>query len=57
VKACDTITPERAEAAGRPREHYTLQPHGARALRDAYSGLQALAGGSLATLAEISKGG
>ena len=41
---------------GRPRKHYTLQPRGARALRDAYAGLQALAGGSLGKLAEIAKG-
>ena len=41
---------------GRPRKHYTLEPRGARALRDAYAGLQALAGGSLAKLAQIAKG-
>jgi PadR family transcriptional regulator PadR len=42
---------------GRPRKHYTLQPRGARALRDAYAGLQALAGGSLNKLAQIAEGG
>jgi PadR family transcriptional regulator, regulatory protein PadR len=41
---------------GRPRKHYTLRPSGARALRDAYAGLQALAGGSLTKLSTIAKG-
>ena len=40
---------------GRPRRQYTLRPAGARALRDAYDRLQALAGGSLAKLSEIAK--
>ena len=41
---------------GRPRKHYTLRPAGARALRDAYADLQALAGGLLAKLGHIAKG-
>lgn len=41
---------------GRPRKHYTLRPAGARALRDAYAGLQALAGGLVARLGTIAKG-
>lgn len=41
---------------GRPRKHYTLRPAGARALRNAYSDLQALAGGALAKLGQIAKG-
>ena len=41
-----------AGRVGRPRKHYTLQPAGARALRTAYSSLQALAGGSLAKLGQ-----
>jgi DNA-binding PadR family transcriptional regulator len=41
---------------GRPRKHYTLRPAGARALRDAYGRLQALAGGFLAKLGAIAKG-
>ena len=41
---------------GRPRKHYTLRPAGARALRESYAGLQALAGGSRAKLATIAKG-
>ena len=38
---------------GRPRKHYMLRPAGARALRDAYDGLQALAGGLLGKLGEL----
>lgn len=48
-----TPTPGRV---GRPRKHYTLRPSGARALRDAYGSLQALAGGFLAKLSELAKG-
>lgn len=41
---------------GRPRKHYTLRSAGARALRDAYAGIQALAGGVVAKLDEAAKG-
>lgn len=41
---------------GRPRKHYTLEPRGAKALREAYAGLQALAHGSQHKLAQIAKG-
>jgi DNA-binding PadR family transcriptional regulator len=41
---------------GRPRKHYTLEPRGAKALRAAYTGLQALAQGSQHKLAQIAKG-
>jgi len=41
---------------GRPRKHYTLRPAGARALREAYGSIQALAGGHLAKLREIAEG-
>jgi PadR family transcriptional regulator len=51
----EVLAPEPGKV-GRPRKHYTLQPRGARALRDAYAGLQALAGGSLGKLAQIAKG-
>ena len=51
------VRPPEPGRVGRPRKHYTLQPRGARALRDAYAGLQALAGGSLGKLAQIAKGG
>lgn len=41
---------------GRPRKQYQLRPAGARALRDAYDSLQALAGGLSAKLIELAKG-
>jgi len=40
---------------GRPRKHYTLRPAGAKALREAYSSIQALAGGLLSRLSELAK--
>jgi PadR family transcriptional regulator PadR len=51
-----TVLAAEAGRVGRPRKHYTLRPAGARALRDAYAGLQALAGGLLSKLANIAKG-
>ena len=42
-----------AGRVGRPRKHYTVRPPGARALRDAYDGLQALAGGLRARLSAL----
>ena len=50
----DTL-PAEPGRVGRPRKHYTLRPAGARALRNAYGGLQALAAGSLAKLTTIAK--
>jgi PadR family transcriptional regulator, regulatory protein PadR len=47
-------TPEPGRV-GRPRKHYTLRPAGARALRDAYASLQALAGGLGSKLAQIAR--
>lgn len=41
---------------GRPRKYYALRPEGARALRDAYATLQAMAGGVLPRLAELAEG-
>ena len=53
-----TVTAEATGRVGRPRKHYTIQTAGARALRDAYSGLQALAGGgALAKLNDVLKAG
>ncbi len=51
----EVLSPEPGKV-GRPRKHYTLRPRGARALREAYAGLQALAHGSLTKLAQIAKG-
>jgi DNA-binding PadR family transcriptional regulator len=50
------IVPSAPGRVGRPRKHYTLQPAGARALREAYDGLQALASGFAAKLVHIAKG-
>jgi DNA-binding PadR family transcriptional regulator len=50
----ETLAPEPARV-GRPRKHYTLRPAGARALREAYGSLQALAGGSLSKLNTIAR--
>jgi DNA-binding PadR family transcriptional regulator len=51
----EVLAPEPGQV-GRPRKHYTLRPAGARALRDAYGTLQALAGGFIARLTTIAKG-
>ena len=52
-----TVVAEGTGRVGRPRKHYTMRPAGARALRDAYAGLQALAGGGvLARLNDVAKG-
>lgn len=42
--------------AGRPRKYYTLRPQGARALKDAYETIQAMAGGLIPKLAELTEG-
>jgi DNA-binding PadR family transcriptional regulator len=41
---------------GRPRKHYELRPAGAKALREAYDTIQALAVGLLPKLSELAKG-
>jgi PadR family transcriptional regulator PadR len=41
---------------GRPRKHYTLRPAGAKALRNAYGSIQALAVGHLSKLSDLAKG-
>ena len=41
---------------GRPRKHYELRPAGAKALRDAYDQIQALAEGLLPKLCALAKG-
>ena len=53
-----TVSAETTGRVGRPRKRYTIQAAGARALRDAYAGLQALAGGgALAKLHDVLKAG
>jgi PadR family transcriptional regulator, regulatory protein PadR len=49
------LTPASARV-GRPRKHYTLRPAGAKALRDAYDNIQALAVGLLPKLSDLAKG-
>jgi PadR family transcriptional regulator PadR len=50
-----SVIRESVGRVGRPRKHYVLRPLGARALRDAYGSLQALAGGLLARLTALAK--
>jgi DNA-binding PadR family transcriptional regulator len=45
-----------AGKVGRPRKHYVLRPAGAKALRDAYDHIQALAVGLLPRLTDLAKG-
>ena len=45
-----------AARVGRPRKHYVLRPSGAKALRDAYDSIQALAVGLLPKLTELAIG-
>ena len=49
------VTPSSARV-GRPRKHYVLRPAGAKALREAYDSIQALAVGLLPKLSELAKG-
>ncbi len=49
------VTPTSAKV-GRPRKHYVLRPAGAKALRDAYDSIQALAVGLLPKLSDLAKG-
>jgi DNA-binding PadR family transcriptional regulator len=41
---------------GRPRKYYQLRPAGARALRDSYAAIQAMAGGLALRLTELAEG-
>ncbi len=45
-----------AGGPGRPRKLYRLRPDGARALRDAYTTIQKMAGGTLSKLSELAEG-
>jgi PadR family transcriptional regulator PadR len=46
-----------AGRVGRPRKYYRLEPAGAHALLEAYTTIQAMAGGLLPKLAELTEGG
>lgn len=50
------VVPPASTRVGRPRKHYVLKPAGAKALRDAYASIQALAVGLLPKLSELAKG-
>lgn len=41
--------------AGRPRKHYLLQPQGARALKESYATIQAMAGGLIPRLSKLAE--
>lgn len=41
---------------GRPRKYYTLRRDGARALKDAYTTMQSMAGGLIPKLTELAEG-
>jgi len=45
-----------ATRVGRPRKQYTLRPAGAKALREAYDHIQALAAGLLPKLSDMARG-
>ncbi len=45
-----------AGRAGRPRKYYSLEPAGARALKDSYSTIQAMAGGLISRLTDLAEG-
>ena len=51
-----TVVETVAARVGRPRKQYELRPAGAKALRDAYANIQALAVGLLPKLSELAKG-
>jgi PadR family transcriptional regulator PadR len=51
----EAVSP-RPGQVGRPRKHYALLPHGARALNAAHASLQAMAVGSLDKLGHLARG-
>ncbi|HET9948726.1 MAG TPA: PadR family transcriptional regulator [Longimicrobiales bacterium] len=51
-----TIDGRERGRVGRPRKYYELRPAGARALRDSYAAIQAMADGLDARLAELAEG-
>lgn len=50
------VTTPTAARVGRPRKHYTLRPAGAKALRESYDSIQAVAVGLLPRLSELARG-
>ena len=53
---CSRIGEPTAGRAGRPRKFYSMEPAGARALMDAYSTIQTMAGGLISRLANLAAG-
>ena len=53
----DVVPVEQSVAGrvGRPRKYYALEPAGARALRETYSTMQAMAGGLIPKLTELAE--
>lgn len=51
-----TVTTPAEARVGRPRKQYALRPAGAKALRESYDSIQALAAGLLPKLAALAKG-
>ena len=51
-----TVTELASGRVGRPRKQYRLKPAGAKALREAYDNIQALAVGLLPKLSELARG-
>jgi DNA-binding PadR family transcriptional regulator len=50
-----SVTEEPQGRTGRPRKYYSLSPEGARELREAYTSIQAMAGGSIPELDRLAE--
>ncbi len=50
-----SATEEPQGRTGRPRKYYSLSPEGARELREAYTSIQAMAGGSITELDRLAE--
>jgi len=50
-----TVGEPRAGRVGRPRKYYAITPAGARALKDSYATMQAMAGGLVRKLAALAE--
>jgi DNA-binding PadR family transcriptional regulator len=50
-----TVSEPAAGRVGRPRKYYAVEPAGARALRDSYTTIQAMAGGLMPTIADLAE--
>ncbi len=50
-----SVTEEPQGRTGRPRKYYSLSPEGARELREAYTSIQAMAGGLITELDRLAE--